>query len=180
MRTLLVIMAAFTLAAELTAAEGTIAPAPEAFFELEVDKTGLLAGKKHLFRFERYRGRVDDSAVSFTIDAASLKVLDAWKPATGAVAKIREVALGKDVLDAARYPEITFTADAPREGEIIGQLMVRGVSRPCTVTVKRSGNFVEGSALVRFSAFGIKEQKAALGAIGTKDEMRVRFRLQLP
>lgn len=172
-------MAAFALVARPAAAESKIAPAPDAFFELEIDKTGLLSGKKHLIRFERYQGRFDETSVSFTIEANSLKILDDWKPATGALEKIREVTLSKEVLDTARFPEIRFEASSPGEGPVTGQLTVRGVTKPCTVTVKRSGEFLEGTALVKYSAFGIKEQKAALGAIGTKDEMRVRFRLRV-
>ncbi len=179
MRTFTVIMAAFALAARPVAAESRIAPAPDALFELEVDKTGLLSGKKHVFRFERYQGRFDETSVSFTVEANSLKVLDDWKPASGALAKIREVTLGKDVLDAARFPEIRFEASFLGEGPVTGQLTVRGVAKPCTVTVKRSGEFLEGTALVKYSAYGIKEQKAALGTIGTKDEMRIRFKLRV-
>ncbi|MCX6595778.1 MAG: YceI family protein [Acidobacteria bacterium] len=176
-------MAGFALVAvsgRARAAESRIVPAPDAVFELEIDKTGLLSGKKHVFRFERYQGRFDETSVSFSVEANSLKVLDDWKPASGALAKIREVTLGKDVLDAARFPEIRFEASALGEGPVTGQLTVRGVAKPCVVTVQRSGAFIEGMAVVKYSAFGIKEQKAALGTIGTKDEMRVRFRLRVP
>ncbi len=182
MRTLTVIMAGFALAAgsrPVQAAELRIVPAPEAVFEVEVEKTGLLSGKKHVLRFERYQGRVDETSVTFTLEANSLKVLDDWKPAAGALAKIREVTLGKDVLDAARFPEIRFEASALAQAPVQGQLTVRGITKPCTVAVSRSGGWLEGTAVVKYSSYGIKEQKAALGAIGTKDEMRVRFKVRV-
>ena len=160
-------------------AEFRIVPAPDAVFELEVDKTGLLSGKKHILRFERYQGRYDGTSVRFTLEANSLQVLDDWKPASGALAKIREVALGKEVLDAARFPEIRFEAPAAGGTPVQGQLTVRGVTKPCVVEVARSGNWLEGMATVKYSSYGIKEQKAALGTIGTRDEMRVRFKLRV-
>ena len=45
-----------TFLLEGAAATYRIEPTPESSFTLEVYKTGLWSGRKHVFRFERYRG----------------------------------------------------------------------------------------------------------------------------
>jgi polyisoprenoid-binding protein YceI len=63
-----------------------------------------------------------------------------------------------------------------------GTLEVRGIARPAQVevTVRESGRralALEGRSVVRLTSYGLKPPSAALGAIGTKDEMVVSFRL---
>jgi len=158
-----------------------IEPAAGSRFELRVYKTGLLSGKKHLFVFDRYRGRFDGHQIEFTLEASSIRCLDDWRPATGKIEEIVKVAL-HEMLDATRHPELRFvsnqiTAKGDSTYHATGQLTIRGVSKPVTVTVSRKGNVIEGQAQIRHSDFGLKPQSAALGAIGTKDEMDVTFRL---
>ncbi len=159
-----------------------IQPSAESRFELSVYKTGLLAGKKHIFVFDRYRGRFDGIRMEFAIEAASIRCLDDWGPAKGKIEEIVKVAL-KDVLDAARHPELRFVAASvtvPASGPFVvnGELTIRGIAKPVKVTVKQKGDVLEGQARIKHSDYGLKQQSAALGAIGTKDEMDVTFRLQ--
>ncbi len=149
-------------------------------FSLLVHKTGLMAGKSHVFVFERFRGTADDSKVAFVIEAASLKCEDDWSPAKGSIEKIEKVAK-EELLEAGRFPELRFASTAVSKTaqgyEVDGTLTIRSVSRPVRVRVIRTGDGFEATAQIRHSDFGLKRQSAALGAIGTKDEMDVSVRL---
>ena len=84
------------------------------------------------------------------------------------------------MLDVARFPQIRFVStavngDTAGAFQVNGNLTVRGIAKPVTLSVKRIGNSYEGETRFPMSAFGIKPPKAALGAIGTKDEMTIRF-----
>ena len=59
------------LATDFTPAEGNV-------LELYVEKTGLLAGKKHRFVFDRFEGRLDESHLTMAVDAASIRCVDTW------------------------------------------------------------------------------------------------------
>src|SRR5262245_24711718 len=62
-----------------------IRPADGSRLELVVEKTGFMRGKKHLFRFERYEGRVQYDAqnparsrIELAIESASASCKDTW------------------------------------------------------------------------------------------------------
>ncbi|MBM3725011.1 MAG: YceI family protein [Acidobacteria bacterium] len=164
-----------------------IAPAPDARFRLLVDKTGLLSGKTHIFEFSGYEGSIEfdaanpeRSSVNFSVDAASIQCLDTWvneKDRAKVLATAR-----KEMLAIEQFPRITFQSTAVSgTGPFIvrGQLTVRGVTRPVEVNVERkAAGAWEGKAALRLTAFGLKPPSAVLGAIGTKDEMRIEFHLK--
>jgi len=146
-----------------------------------VEKTGLMSGKKHLLAWEKFDGKfnVTPPRVELAVETASLKVLDDWI-GDGKKEDVRKEALGKNVLDAANYPQIRFastraTGDTASAFQITGNLTVRGITRPATLSVKRTAAGYEGETRFLMSDFGIKPPKAALGAVGTKDEMTIRF-----
>lgn len=170
-------------------AQYEIRPAPDSQFALEVHKTGLMRGRKHVFVFERYRGelRFDpaDPAgthVRFVVEANSIVCTDTWVSEKDRK-KILQVAMD-DMLDAQRHPELVFESSgiSGQAGRYraAGTLTVRGITKPVLVEVTASGSdrlHLEGNALVKLRDYGLKPPSAALGAIGTKDEMIVRFRL---
>lgn len=89
-----------------------------------------------------------------------------------------DYALGKETLDVAKYPTVRFVSTAVDGEKVAGTLTVRGISKPVTVMVKQvGGGQSEGSAIFKMTDFGIKPAKAALGAVGTKDEMTLQFKL---
>ena len=110
---------------------------------------------------------------------------DAWVSAKD-LRKISQVAL-EDMLAANRYPTMTFTSSEIKAlgGDRYvaqGMLVIRGISKPVEVNVQlRSANptmlWVEGSARIRLSDYGLKPPSAILGAIGTEDAMALNFRL---
>lgn len=166
-----------------------IAPAEGARFALEVEKTGLLSGKKHLIIFEKYSGKLElnpgapeQSKLTLEIEARSAVVKDEWSPAKGSLEKIYHE-MQTNMLDSAKHPLITFaseriTSKGAGKFEVTGPLTIRGIAKPVVVQVEQKGDFYEGSATVKLSDYKLKGPKAALGAIGTKDEMAVSFALK--
>ena len=158
----------------------SIVPA-NAKVEAIVEKTGLLSGKKHVLAWEKFDGKfsVSPPSVEFVVEAGSMKVLDDWI-GDGKKEDVRKEAVGKDVLDVAKFPGIRFvstgvTGDMAGAFQVAGNLTVRGITKAATLAVKRTGTGYEGETRFPMTAFGIKPPKAALGAIGTKDEMTIRF-----
>ena len=155
-------------------------------------KTGLYRGKQHLFVFERYQGvlqyderKPEASQIRIAIESASLVNHDTWVSAKD-LRQIRDFALN-DMLDAAHHRDITFVSNAIRAAgagqfQVEGTLTIRGIGKPATVLVslepRTGGTLVfRGESPVRLSAYGLKPPSAAMGMIGTKDEMTFSFSL---
>ncbi len=165
-------------------------PSETARMELTVEKTGLLSGKKHLFVFEQWSGTLqitpgkpEEAVVNLSIQANSIRCHDTWVSAKD-LRKIEETAL-KDMLAADRFLQITFRSDLVRKSEggdhqVRGLLAIRGLAKPVSVSVTMKPDAGEsirfdGNASVRLSDYGLKPPSAILGAIGTKNEMVLRF-----
>jgi polyisoprenoid-binding protein YceI len=160
-------------------------------FALEVDKTGLMRGKTHLFLFERLRGELrydaahpENSSVELVIDAASIVCKDTW--VSGEDLKKIQGHAEQEMLAVKRYPEIRFVSSniTPHgDGKYLveGDLTIRGLARPVTVRLqmKPQGSQIafHGQAEVRMTAYKLKPPSAALGLIGTRDQMRVSFEM---
>lgn len=170
--------------------EYQIAPAEGTRFALEVFKTGLMRGKKHLFLFERYSGKLwydaektESSRVELTIEAGSATLKDTWLSPKD-FKKVQEYAL-KDMLAAERYPELSFVstsirATAANQYEVQGTLSIRGTAKPARVLVSLkpgpTGTLAfEGSTQLKMTDYGLKPPSAGLGTVGTKNEMAVSF-----
>ena len=193
---LLLASTAFLLPSSLLTAESLtyeILPADGARFTLEVFKTRLMSGKKHLFVAQRYRGQLayeaaapEKSQVAITVEAASLICQDDWvKPKD--LKKIQDLTFS-EMLAVDRYAEITFRARSIRpqgdgKFEVEGDLTIRGITRPVLLraTLKPGTNGelrIAGSSTVKMTDYGLKPPSAAFGMIGTKDEMAVSFDLR--
>jgi polyisoprenoid-binding protein YceI len=180
MRILITLLAASTL---------TFAPSEKDQLNLYVEKTGLLSGKKHHFIFERFTGDASfdetnpaNSRVTFQIDANSLVCKDTWVSQKDLV-KVRKMAL-EEMLAAAKYPQIRFesnrvTARSASEFTVDGMLTIRDRTKPARVTVERTaaGRW-KGESRVKLTDYGLKPPGAALGLVGTKDEMTFAFDLE--
>ena len=158
----------------------SIVPA-NAKVEAIVEKTGLMSGKKHVLAWEKFHGNfsVSPARVEFVVEAGSMKVLDDWI-GDGKKEDVRKEAVGKDVLDVAKFPQIRFVStgvsgDTASAFQVAGNLTVRGITKPVTLAVKKNAAGYEGETRFPMTAFGIKPPKAMLGAIGTTDEMTIRF-----
>jgi polyisoprenoid-binding protein YceI len=167
-----------------------IHPSTESTFTLEVFKTGLMAGKRHLLFFEQYSGEIDynsehpdNSKVRFAVEAKSVTCKDQWvKPEDRK--KIVAAALN-DMMAAGQHPQLAFVSASiatKSKGffQIQGDLTVRGVTKPIAfnAAVKPVGDIrleIDGDAEISLKDYGLKPPSAALGLVGTKDKMLLRF-----
>jgi polyisoprenoid-binding protein YceI len=155
--------------------------------ELRVAKTGLYRGKVHVFLFPQYSGSLlydpqkpEASRVNVTMAARDIKLTDTWLSAKD-FKNVQEYAL-KDMLAAEKYPDITFSstgvrATGPAHFEVRGMLTIRGIAKPAALSVNLSGKCFQGDATIRLTDYGLKPPKAALGLVGTEDEMKFTFTL---
>jgi polyisoprenoid-binding protein YceI len=159
---------------------------------LFVEKTGLYSGKTHVFEFHSYSGSLQlneanpsASQVNLTVRAASFQLKDEWVSEKNRE-EIVSYTRSDKVLWVEKFPEIRFqssSAEKTTDGwRVTGQLAVRGVEKPVTLTVTESRQGLSitftGKAAFGMRQFGIKPPSAALGLIGTKDEMRLEFAVQ--
>jgi polyisoprenoid-binding protein YceI len=164
-----------------------IAPGGQSKISLEVEKTGLYKGKKHQFNFPGFQGKLsfDDqspanSRVDLKIDAGAIVCLDTWMSPKDKQ-KVQDYAVN-DMLSVSKFPEIRFTstkvtAKGPNRYEVEGTLTIRGIGKPVVLQaeLKPEGMMIEGKSMVKITSYGLKPPSAALGAIGTKDEMTALF-----
>lgn len=175
------------------AAEYQVQPVDQAWMRLEVRKTGLLRGKQHVFEVGGYSGSAmfeggtATGTIRLTIPAAEIRCVDQWLSAKDLV-KVQQYAQ-KDMLAADQHRFVQFQADqvSVRAGgtfETTGQLTIRGVTKSVAVTggLQPDGNngwWSEGRAGFRMTDFRLKPPTAAWGAVGTEDQMMLRFRIRL-
>jgi polyisoprenoid-binding protein YceI len=167
-------------------------PAVSGRMDLTVEKTGRLAGKKHLFTFSQSPGTLrfaretpETSTVEFAIEAGTILCRDTWLSVKD-LHKVQQYAV-QDMLAAAKYPRVRFRSTTVRKQnashyDVDGILTVRDVAKPIVVAVSLitgPGNeiSIEGTARVRLTDFGLKPPSAAFGAIGTRDDMTLHFAL---
>ena len=176
----------------LVAGTYSVTPMPGNRFTLEVEKTGLMKGKKHLFSFPKYTAKLqyDPSAVTaskveFTLDGASMVCEDDWvKPKDKE--KILEWGLNK-MIEVNKHPQLRFVSGKVTEGvaghfQIAGSLSIRDIERPVIISLTKSdsssGVTLDGQSSIDMREWGMKPPTAGLGSVGTKPEMLVRFHLQ--
>ncbi len=182
---------AFAASAAAEPREYRIAPAEGARFALEVHKTGLMSGKSHVFYFTRYDGILrydasnpEASSVILSIESSSAECQDDWvKPKQ--LKDIEEYALD-DMMRAKEYPELRFSSESVEAASnggftVTGPLTIRGQNNRVMVSVQLQPEDqalrFSGMAVVDLKDYGIKPRRAALGAIGTRSKMDLRFEL---
>ena len=181
-----------TISSLAMAATYEVRPAADAQFALTVEKTGLYRGKKHLFVFEKYQGSLQfdpavpaASKIELMIDSRSAVCKDDWVSAKD-LKSIEETAL-EDMLVVKRYPSMNFSSGAIKDlgngkFEAQGTLTIRDIPKPVTVLVQANATNPEqlrldGTAKIKLTDYKLKPPSAALGLIGTKDEMTLNFQI---
>jgi len=153
---------------------------------------GFVAGHTHEVE-GRIQGRVTADAsdlsraeIQLTIRAADLRVSGKGEPPDD-VPKVQERMLGPDVLDVARYPEITFRSrsvavgggrNAAADLRVTGELALHGrtksITAPVRVQIDGGSLTASGTLTVKQSDFGIKPVSVG-GVVNVKDALTIHF-----
>ncbi|MFI0483968.1 YceI family protein [Actinomadura sp. 9N215] len=124
----------------------------------------------------------DESSVRVTVELDGLEVRDGTggvKPLTDQDrAEIRKNL--RQVLDARRYPQITFTSTSVGEDVVEGDLTIMGRVKPIRVRAAVEGGRVRGGATVTQSRWGVKPYSAFFGALRLADDVEIDFDIALP
>jgi polyisoprenoid-binding protein YceI len=148
-------------------------------------KAGLFsfAAHDHVIEVPVARGALDEQAktIEFTVKTGSLQVLDPDDSEKNRK-EIRATMLGPKLLEADKFPEITFRSTSVKQTDansaaVEGVLTIHGVSRPVALTVKRDGRFYVGSAKMKQTEYGLTPVTVAGGAVKVKDAIKVEFRV---
>ena len=170
----------------------TIRPTSESSVGVEVFKTGLMKGRKHVLFFEHYRGELhygdeipeENSRVELVVEAESAVCRDQW---LNPQRQASVLACAKnDILATERHAQITFSAERfRRKGsnrfEVEGPLTIRSISKPLVaeVAILKVGDRLEvdGRARLKLSDYEVEPPRALWGLAGTKNEIGLRFLL---
>jgi len=161
---------------------------------IDVGKSGTFSFAGHTHEVEgpiqgsvkADRNDMTHAQIQLTIRAASLRVSGKGEPA-GDVPKVQERMLGPDVLDVAKYPEITFrstsvAAEAHQGGgspvRVTGEVTIRGrtkqVSALVQVRMEGASLTASGSFVVKQTDFGITPVTVG-GVVSVKDALTIHF-----
>lgn len=190
---------AYLLAAPILPAQAQVAlradPA-RSEFQIELGRAGLLKalGDDHLIRAGDYQCDVllDEenpvrSSVRLVVRTSSLKVLDP-KLSSEKRAEVQKRMQGAEILDVARFPEITFVSRKVTqvgygrfrvEGDLTIRETTRAVSMEVTLGREEGVARISGGARIHQTAFGIQPVSAGAGTVKVKDEMKIVFQLLL-
>jgi polyisoprenoid-binding protein YceI len=193
------ILTALVLSAFATAAQEKAAYSidhAKTKLEINVYKAGLFKafGHDHLISAGEISGRVEfdaqkieNSSVNVKIVAKSLSVIDPGESEKNR-SEIQVTMTGSQVLDVARFPEITFSSTSVsvvkktaegRELTVVGKLNLHGVEKPVSLPLQFH---VEGDQLVALGEvfllqtdYGITPVTVAGGSVKVKDKLRIGF-----
>jgi polyisoprenoid-binding protein YceI len=166
---------------------------------IDVGKAGVFgfAGHLHEVAAPSLQGTVTfdpadwrKSSVSLSFNAAALKVTGKGDPPAD-VPKVQQVMLSDRVLDAAKFPSISFKSRSisilSRSGtsadvSIEGDATLHGVTRPVSVKAHASLEGADtlttsGTFPLKQTDFGIEPVTAAAGSVRVRDEVEIHFTL---
>jgi len=161
---------------------------------IDVGKSGAFsfAGHTHEVEAPLTSGvvRMDPDALSrsdvrLEFNAAAMRVTGKGESA-GDVPKVTETMLSDQVLDAKKYPSITFESTAVTakgslpsvDLSVAGKLTIRGTARPVTAPVAVR---IDGATLTATGKFSIKQTDFGIkpvsvgGVVKVKDELTITF-----
>jgi polyisoprenoid-binding protein YceI len=130
------------------------------------------------------------SSVEITVDVSQLDVLQG-KMSESDRKKVQDAMLSSDILDAKKFPEVSYKSGAVTVGEkdkdgrlpltINGKLKLHGVEKPAWLKVsvieKDGGLEVAGEHTVKQSDHGIEPYSTAFGAVGVEDDVQLSFKI---
>jgi len=178
--------AAFLAVAGVAAAQDAAIDVQRSTITIHVGKAGLLsaAGHDHTINAPISSGTIRESAaprVEFTVETARMTV----KPDPKVDAKT-QAAIQKDLeemtLETRKFPQITFRSSrieklADGQWKVDGDLALHGVTKPVSLTVKRTGDSYSAHTVLKQTDFGIKPISVAGGTIKVKNEVEIDFQI---
>jgi polyisoprenoid-binding protein YceI len=168
---------------------------------IDVGKAGMFgfAGHAHEVEAADVRGQVTvdlsdlpHAALTLEFASAGLQVTGKGEPPADVV-EVQKVMRSERVLDVAHFPAIVFvsrrisvsartagTADLVIEGDMTLHGATRAMRIPASVTMDAGGRFrARGTFVLKQSDFGMVPVTAAGGAIRVRDELDIRFLLEM-
>lgn len=148
-------------------------------------KSGMFsfAAHDHVINVPIAAGTIDEGkrTIEFRVKSGELQVLDPNESEKNR-AEICATMLGPKLLDAPKFPEISFRSTsvretAPNTAAVEGVLTLHGVSRPVALTVRREGAFYVGEARLKQTDYGLTPVSVAGGAVKVKDEVKIEFKV---
>ena len=122
-----------------------------------------------------------DPHVEFTVETAKMTV----KPDPKVDAKTHNQ-IQKDMeemtLETRKFPEITFRSSriekvADGQWKVAGDLFLHGVTKPVSLTVKRTGESYTARTVLKQTDFGIKPVSVGGGIVKVKNEVEIDFQI---
>jgi len=167
--------------------------------EIHVAKDGFFKafGHDHLVAATKFSGEVradsaklEDSSVSFIVDAGALRVMDPGESEKDRK-EVQATMLGEHVLDVAHHPKIEFVSkkvkvssatDGKHDLQVTGMLKLHGAEKPFVlpahVQISDAGKLTCDLEIELLqSDFGITPYKAAGGAVRVKDKLKLVFHI---
>jgi len=145
-------------------------------------REGVLAAVGHdlKLRPERFEIEADGRSVSARFDAASLRVVAAMRGGREDPERLSdrdrqdiERNCADQVLDARRFPEITFNSNEVRPGAVRGTLFLHGRELGGEFAIRREGDRAVAEVEIDVRRFGIRPYTAMLGALRVSPLVRV-------
>jgi polyisoprenoid-binding protein YceI len=150
---------------------------------IHVEKSGLFAAfaHNHIVSAPLASGRLDPDqrTVELKFHTADLKVLDPGSSASERE-KIQSTMQSSEVLDPAKFPEISFAStsvESPSGNRYLahGNLTLHGVTKPVDVPVSFANGHYTGKVTIKQTEFGITPVRIAGGAVRVKDPITIEF-----
>lgn len=197
---LLAIMVGVAVPARASAG-GWTAEAGQSRITVHVLKKGLLSGLAHDHHFVAGRWRATATFDPASPSSTRIEVIvraDSLADEQPALSKtdrekVDRQAAGRDVLDAERFPEVRFAANALEvspaaarpgdavQGTLQGTLSLHGQERPLAVPVaavkEGDGWRAHGAVTFKQSDFGIRPYSGFAGTIAVHDELKLEYDL---
>lgn len=178
--------AAFLAVVSVAAAQDTAIDVQRSTITIHVGKAGLLsaAGHEHWISAPISSGSIGESPaphVEFSVETAKMTV----KPDPKVDAKT-QATIQKDMedmtLDTKKFPAIAFRSSrvekvADGQWKVNGDLSLHGVTKPVSLTVKRTGDSYTTRIVLKQTDFGIKPISVGGGTIKVKNEVDIDFQI---
>jgi polyisoprenoid-binding protein YceI len=178
--------AAFLAVLAVAAAEDTAIDVQRSTITIHAGKAGIFsaAGHDHWIQAPISSGAIGETPVphvEFTIETAKMTV----KPDPKVDAKT-QAEIQKDMeeltLETKKFPEIRFRSSrieklADGQWRVAGELSLHGVTKPVSLTVKRTGDSYTARTVLKQTDFGIKPVSVGGGVIKVKNEVEIDFQI---